>query len=316
MTMIQSRSLTRSGLQLTEIGLGCATIAFFPEPENITLARQMLSYALQTGINYFDTAPYYGRGLSERLVGDALRRQRYVLSSKVGRILTPNRRASTHMPFDVQYDYSYDGVMRSIEHSLLRLGLDRIDIAFAHDLGSVTHGKNDASQFATFIDGGGYRAMDELRKSGDIKAIGLGVNEVEICQRAMLYGDFDVFLLAGRHTLLERDGALDLFHACRKTSTDIIIGGPFNSGMLVGGTTYNYEAIPDHIASQHTILLAYCQEHNVEIGAAALQFPLRQDVVKSVIAGPKTTHELDEILNWSNAQIPDEFWQGLNDLSP
>ena len=314
--MIATRKLSGSNRPVTEIGLGCATFAFDASPQSIDDARQMLGNALNIGINHYDTSPFYGRGLSERLVGDALRgRTDLILSSKVGRLLHPDANASTHMPFRVAFDYSYDGVMKSVEHSYHRLGLSKIDILYAHDLGQYTHGDNASTQFATFFDGGGYRALEELRSSGDVGAIGLGVNEVSICQQVMEYGQFDVFLLAGRHTLIERKGALELFHSCEQTGTDIVIGGPFNSGMLVGGDTYNYRAIPEEVTQAYRQLRDYCVEQEVAMGAAALQFPLRHHVVKSVIPGPKNPAELEQILKWYNTEIPEPFWDGLDALN-
>lgn len=310
--MIPTRRLTRSGLGLSELGLGCATLAFDASPDGVGTARQVLAQAIEAGIGYFDTAPFYGRGLSERLVGDALRRQDgAVISTKVGRLLTPDAGAPTHMPFQVQFDYTYDGIMRSFEHSLHRLGLPKIDILLCHDLGRHTHKDVAPAQFTAFFDGGGYRAMEELRRAGDIQAIGLGVNEVEVCQAALQHGAFDLFLLAGRHTLLERDGAQELFHACAHVETDIVIGGPFNSGMLVGGRTYNYGTIPDDMAKRHRALLEHCDRRRIPIGAAALQYPLRHPQVRSVIPGPATVTELQQILDWAKTSIPDAFWAEL-----
>lgn len=216
--------------------------------------------------------------------------------------------------FRVAYDYSHDGLLRSVEDSLQRLGLCKIDILYAHDLGVHTHGKDAVTRLAEFFDKGGYRALERLRDDGTVKAIGLGVNEIEVCQQVMERGSFDVFLLAGRHTLLERNASRDFFDACAKVGTDIVIGAPFNSGLLVGGQTYNYRTIPQDIAARHERLLSYCKDHQVDIGAAALQFPLREAVVKSVIPGPKTPHELGQILDWMAQDIPAAFWDGLADL--
>ncbi|MEP4247647.1 aldo/keto reductase [Tateyamaria sp.] len=309
-----TRKLTGSEVRLSEIGLGCATLAFDATPTALADSRDMLTAAYKAGIRYFDTAPFYGRGLSERLVGDALLGRDYILSSKVGRILDPEVSAPTHMPFNVTFDYSYDGIMRSVEDSFQRLGLCKIDILYAHDLGNHTHGDDADKHFRDFFEGG-YRALSELRATGVVEAIGLGVNEVEVCEQAMKHGDFDLFLLAGRYTLLERTDALEFFDACADANTDIVIGGPFNSGLLVGGGTYNYRAIPDDIALRHRILLDYCRAQEVDIGAAALQFPLRHSVVKSVIPGPKNTTEFQQIQRWKDIEIPDQFWAGLKDLS-
>lgn len=314
--MVATRVIKRHNLAVSEIGLGCATLAFDGAPQAIEAARQMLSAAQGMGLNYFDTAPFYGRGLSERLVGDALRgASGMLLSSKVGRLLHPDSGASTNFPFRVAFDYSYDGIMRSFEHSFQRLGMAKIDILYAHDLGRHTHGENAASQFASFFDDGGYRALEELRDAGVVSAIGIGVNEVSICHQVMQEGQFDVILLAGCHTLMKRTGSLELFDECARAGTSVIIGGPFNSGILVGGDTYNYRPIPDVIAHKHQQLQDYCTEQGIALGAAALQFPLRHDVVKSVIPGPKNLAELQENIAWYNTEIPEAFWTGIDSLS-
>ena len=312
--IIPARTLTGSGIVLPELGLGCATLAFDAAPDALKRARKMLADAIDAGITYFDTAPFYGRGLSERLVGDAVRGEDVIVSSKVGRLLRPDATASTHMPFRVEYDYSHDGILRSVEDSLQRVGLSRIDILYAHDLGVHTHGADAPARLEEFFDGGGYRALETLRLDGTVRAIGLGVNEIAVCEQVMKRGQFDLFLLAGRHTLLERTTSSGLFKACVKAGTDIVIGGPFNSGLLVGGQTYNYHSVPDDIATQHQKLIAYCEAHQVNIGAAALQFPLREEVVKSVIPGPKSPDELSQIVDWMAQDIPAAFWAGLKDL--
>ena len=314
--MISRRTLSRSELQLSEIGLGCATLAFDARASALEESSRMLTSSLNSGINHYDTAPFYGKGISERLVGDALRSiESYVLSSKVGRLLQPSTTTENAMPFDVEFDYSYDGIMRSIEHSYQRLGLAKIDIIYAHDLGVHTHGNDAQKMTSQFIEEGGYRAMDELRKAGDVTAIGLGVNEIDICLQAMEFGEFDIFLLAGRHTLLENTQSLEYLNRCLDSGIDVIIGGPFNSGMLVGGNTYNYRDIPNEKLSQYKILSTYCQQHNVELGAAALQYPLLHEAVKSVIPGPKTAQELNQILDWYETEIPLEFWSGLQEAT-
>ena len=311
--MILTRTLGRSGLALSEIGLGCATLAFDVSPGALVTARATLSQARAAGMTYFDTAPFYGRGLSERLTGDALLGDTSVtVSSKVGRLLVPDPSVSSGLPFRVHHDYGYDAILRSFEDSQQRMGRGSIDILLAHDLGRMTHGDAAEGHFKDFFEGG-YRALEELRRAGDIRAIGLGVNETEICKRALQHGDFDLFLLAGRYSLLERTGAAPLFAACAKAGTDIVVGGPFNSGLLVGGNTYNYRAIPPEISACVQRLRVYCDAWNVPVGAAAIQFPLRHSRVKSVIPGLRTPDQLNEILVWSAFPIPEGFWAELPD---
>lgn len=314
---IEHTKLTSSDLSLTSIGLGAASLAgiFRAVPEQS--GRATIAKAADSGIGYFDTAPFYGHGLSERLVGDGLRgRKGVVLSTKVGRILRPGPAAdqgawATPLPFHHVYDYSYDGIMRSYEHSLQRLGLDQIDILYIHDIGDLTHGVDAGPDLFETAMTGGYRALDELRSSGAISAFGLGVNEAKVCLDALDRGDWDVFLLAGRYTLLEQGPLDDLLPACKRAGTDIVIGGPFNSGVLVGGDTFDYGSVPPRIADHVRRLKEVCAAHSVDLPAAALQFPLAHPVVKSVIPGPRTPDELQEILDWCDQTIPDSFWTDL-----
>jgi len=309
--------LTKSRLALSELGLGCASLAGIFQPVPEAAARATLTEALKAGLSYFDTAPFYGHGLSERLVGDALRgSETHVLSTKVGRVLKPGLPEDpgawvSALPFTPVFDYSYDGIMRSFEASLHRLGLDRIDILYIHDIGSVTHGPDRGPALFDQAMTEGYRALEQLRSSGAIAAFGLGVNEVAACLDALERGDWDVFLLAGRYTLLEQDPVEDLFPACLAAGTDIVIGGPFNSGVLVGGDTFDYGAVPEEIAGKVRTLAQTCAAHNVPLPAAALQFPTAHPAVKSVIPGPRTPGELSEILTWWNSPIPSGFWSDL-----
>ena len=234
-------------VELPRLGMGCAPIGGLLDKVTDSDARDLLQVALDGGITYFDTAPFYGFGLSERRVGDALRdRSDIMLSTKVGRLLakgawdTPSEHGwPAGLPFHHVYDYSYDGIMRSYEDSLQRLGMDRIDVLFLHDIGTFTHPEPD-EEARHFHDAmtGGYRALDELRRAGDIKAIGIGVNEIDVSLRTLEHGDWDVFLLAGRYTLLEQDALDDLFPACEQRGTSIVVGGPYNSGILAGGNTW------------------------------------------------------------------------------
>ena len=198
--------------------------------------------------------------------------------------------------------------MRSFDASLHRLGLDRIDILLAHDIGEMQHGVEDNARHFADLKNGGYKALEELRSSGRVSAIGLGVNENEVCLSALEIGQWDVFLLAGRYTLLEQTALDELFPKCQTAGTSIICGGPFNSGILVGRETWNYAIAPLHVAAQVKKLNIIAAEYNVPLSAAALQFPLGHALVSSVIPGTRSAAEFDQILEWTSLSIPEEFW--------
>ncbi|MEO0753107.1 MAG: aldo/keto reductase [Pseudomonadota bacterium] len=307
-------------IDLPKLGMGSAPLGGLLDKVTSEDAAETLAAALEGGITYFDTAPFYGFGLSERRVGDALRgRDDVVLSSKVGRLLKPGPWSDpgahgwpTALPFHHVHDYGYDGVMRSYEDSLQRLGLDRIDILFLHDIGAFTHPDPDKEK-KHFEDAmsGGYRALDELRRAGDIKAIGIGVNEIDVSLRTLDHGEWDVFLLAGRYTLLEQDALADLFPKCARLGTKIIVGGPYNSGILVGGTTWNYAEAPPATVSRVAAIKDVCAGHNIPLPAAALQFCLAHPVVQTIIPGARTAEEIGQTMQWMKVEIPKTLWSEL-----
>ncbi len=315
-----TRRIGRTQLEVTTLGLGAATLA--GNVANVTNAksRMTIDAAFDAGLRYFDTSPYYGYGRSEHLVGDQLRdRTGWVLSTKVGRLLKPLRhpRAPTDQwrdpfPFEGVFDYSYDGVMRSYEDSLQRLGLDRIDILYIHDLGLFTHGTPErlAPLFRTAMESG-YKALDELRRNGDIKAFGLGVDDAEPIADALDHGTWDVFLLANRYTLLEQAPLHDVLPMVEKHGASIVVGGPFNSGVLVGGETWNYGRAPAAVVERVAGLKRVADAHGVPLAAAALQFPLAHPAVASVIPGPRAPEELAQIIAWLETPIPTGLWSDL-----
>ena len=321
---MERRQIGKTGLSVTVLGFGGAPLgnlfAVVPEDE----AQATLEAAWASGRRLFDTAPLYGYGLSERRVGDALRdrpRDEFVLSTKVGRLIRRGWHESrvgevfrTSMPFHAVFDYSYDGAMRSIEDSYQRLGLDRIDIALIHDIAADTHRDNQPAVFKAAMEGA-YRALDELRRNGQVGAIGLGVNQADVCLDAMKYGDFDCFLLAGRYTLLEQDALNDLMPACAARNISIIIGGPFNSGILAradaADATYNYELAPENIRVRVRQLVQACGRHQVSLPTAALQFVLAHPVVASVIPGARNAAEAASHRNMLSVKIPQDFWSDL-----
>lgn len=322
---IAKKQIGKTSLQLDTLGFGCAPIGNLYNAISDDDAKAILTEAWQAGFRHFDTAPHYGQGLSERRTGDLLRPLQgkdYILSTKVGRLLKPAGYAKERhgfvspMPFDIHYDYSYDGVMRSFEDSILRLGLDRIDILYMHDIGRDTHGDDNDTHFPIAMKGG-YKAMDELRSQGLVKAIGLGVNEYEVCEQALDYGDWDCFLLAGRYSLLEQKSLQTFLPKCEQRNCSIIIGGPYNSGILATGVKgkatphYNYVPAQQDIIQRVAKMEDICQQYNVTLAAAALQFPLAHPTVASVIPGLGNVSRIQKTIDLFQQNIPVEFWQSL-----
>ena len=317
------RRVGETDLEITTLGLGGATLAGMMVEVPPEQARATVDRALERGIGYFDTAPQYGLGRSEHFMGDALRFHRAgtVLSTKVGRLLKPiaseSERVYGHswakpFPFEMVYDYSYDAVKRSLEDSLQRLGLPSVDIVYVHDIGVMTHGDKNAGYWEQ-LRTGGYKALLELKKAGTIKAIGLGVNEWQVLMDAFDIGDWDVFLLAGRYTLLEQTSLSPFLETCLKRKASVVTGGPFNGGALMGTGTWNYAKAPQEIIDRVKKLEDFCKAHNVPLGAAALQFPLAHPAIVNVLPGPKSPAELDGIIDWWQTQIPAAFWDAVAD---
>ncbi len=313
-------------LEVERLGFGTASLGNLYQPISDDRAAAILDAAWANGFRYFDTAPHYGQGLSERRVGDALRRHPddYILSSKVGRLLKPagyaNKRHGfvSPMPFDLHYDYSYSGIMRSFEDSLQRLGLDRIDILFVHDIGEYALGEENRKHFPIAMTEG-YRALAELRADGRISAIGLGVNEYQVCEAAMDYGDWDCFLLAGRYTLLEQNALESFLPACQSRNCSVIIGGAYNSGILATGVSgdgpfhFDYGEAPRKIIDKVARIEALCDDFAIPLPAAALQFPVAHPAVACVIPGISRVSQITVTLDLFTRRIPDAFWVALKD---
>lgn len=319
--------LGNGGLTVTELGFGTAPLGNLYRAITDDDAQAILDRAWDSGVRYFDTAPLYGLGLSETRLNRFLRnkpRDAYVLSTKIGRLLkvaTPDTRDGMGKWFDVPsrnevFDYTYDGVMRSLEVSFERLGVDRVDMLFAHDLDVFNRGSQAA------VDAGieelmssGYKALVELRDQGVIKAFGAGVNEWETCQTLTERGDFDIFLLAGRYTLLEQEALESFLPLAESRGIGIVIGGPYNSGILAtgprDGAFYNYDPAPPEILERVRRIEAICSSHGVRLIDAAFQFPLRHPCVVSVIPGGQGVAEMEGNLAASQAVIPAAVWAEL-----
>ncbi|HVX99411.1 MAG TPA: aldo/keto reductase [Pseudorhodoplanes sp.] len=323
MSALPSRALGRTGLNVSVLGFGGAPLgeshARYPEDQAIGA----ITTALALGITMFDTSPLYGHGMSEHRFGTALRqvpRDSFVLSTKVGRWTDP--RIAEGKPGSVGgfkhkafFDYSYDGAMKSFEQSLLRLGLNSVDLLFIHDVDVWTHGKDMIEQrFREAMDGA-YRALARLREEKVIRGIGIGVNEADMCERFARAGDFDVMMLAGRYTLLEQ-GALDIFlPTAVEKKIAILIAGAFNSGILATGprpnALYNYKPAPEDILERVRRIEAVCKRHGVELPRAAMQFPLAHPAVASVVLGAVHPDEVRRNIDQLARPVPSALWAEL-----
>ncbi len=321
----ERRRIGNTGLMVDALGFGCASLGNLYRVVGDRDAARTLRAAWEAGFRYYDTAPHYGQGLSERRVGDLLRPLQgngYVLSSKVGRLLKPAGYAEERhcyrspMPFDIHYDYSYDGIMRSFEDSLQRLGLERIDILYMHDIGRATHGERNDELFPLAMNGG-FAAMDALRRQGLVGAIGLGVNEYQVCEAALEHGDWDCFLLAGRYTLLEQEALNTFLPKCERRNCSIVVGGAFNSGILATGTRggnslhYDYGPAPREVVEKVRRIEGLCERFAVPMPAAALQFPLAHPAVACVIPGMGNPRRIGQTLELMRTDIPAAFWSAL-----
>lgn len=293
--------LGRTGLEVTRLGLGTAPLGGLYRDVPDEQAAALLDAAWAAGLRFYDTAPYYGHGLSERRVGAALRsrpRHELVLATKVGRLL----RGEPPQPV---FDFSAAAARRSLEESLARLGMDRVDVLHIHD-------PDDHHDEAI---AGAYRALDELRREGRVGAVGAGMNQWQMLARFGREADFDCFLLAGRFTLLDQSGLDGLLPLCLERGIAVIVGGAFNSGILADprpGAPYDYRPAPPDLVERARRLGAACERHGVPLAAAAIQFPLRHPAVAAVLVGARSAAELEEDLRLFRHEIPDALWADLS----
>lgn len=313
-------------IHLTKLGFGTAPLGNLYRKVEDHDAQATLQAAWDAGLRFFDTAPQYGLGRSEMRLGAALTRfdmNALTLCTKAGRLLldcapedvTPE--AFVDVPQKrIVFDYTYDGIMRSVDDSIARLGTDQIDILLLHDLDAGSHGQEgeDKNLHQLFSEGG-YRALSELRDAGRIAAIGAGVNTWQICERLLGEADFDGFLLAGRYTLLEQEALESFLPLCIKRDVGIILGGPYNSGILatgaVAGAHYNYAPAAPDILARVDRISTICAAHDIPLIAAALQFPLAHDAVKTVIPGAASPAEVRQNVTIFETPIPAALWSDL-----
>lgn len=327
---MERRRIASTGLEVSTLGFGGNALGNLYSVVDEAEARNTVLAAWETGVSYFDTAPLYGHGLSERRIGDGLRglpRDRVVLSTKVGRLLRPHGRIppkrpsvaeggifTGELPFQPVFDFSYDATMRSFEDSLQRLGMNRIDILLIHDADAWSQGERYEEVLRT-VEQGALRALAQLKAEGTISAFGAGVNQVEACERLMDIGDFDCFMLAGRYTLLEQGGLEGFLPRCVREGRSVILAAPYNSGLLVTGArpgaTYNYVPAPEDVLTRVAAIERVATAFGVPLPAAALQFVLAHPAVVTVIPGGRSRSEVEQNAMWLQFEIPPAFWVAL-----
>ncbi len=305
------------------LSFGGAGLAGLFKPVSEEEAEAVLNAAWDQGIRYFDTAPHYGNGMSEHRLGRFLRtRDDWIISTKVGRILTPDGTPPavvndfhSALPFKQAYDFTYDGIMRSVEDSFNRLGLNRIDILFVHDIGDPGAGTDTIEHRAQLLDSGA-RALEQLVADGTVKAVGLGVNTVEICEELIGKMPIDLILLAGRYTLLDQSAQVRLLPMLRAHDIKLVIGGVFNSGILatgpVEGALYNYAPASPDIRARVAAIETICARHDTPLPTAAIQYPDKSDLVASTLIGTSKPSSLIRNVQQFHQQLPDALWRDLN----
>lgn len=321
------RHIGRTAVEATALSLGTAPLGGLYRDLTDEDAQATVDAAWDAGIRFFDTAPHYGHTKAEHRLGDALRRRprgEYVLSTKVGRRFVPRTHPDdgsegwqNPLPFEAIYDYTYDGILRSFEDSQQRLGIVEIDILLVHDIGRFTHGDRHPHYWRQLTEGGGFRALDELRSQRIVKAVGFGVNEREVILDAIREFDIDCALLAGRYTLLEQAPLDDLLPTCVERGVSLLLGGAFNSGILAHGLQgerkFNYGAAPPDVIERVARLEAVCGAHGVPLAAAALQFPYAHPAIATVLNGARSVAELQENAASFARPIPPALWTALRD---
>ncbi len=322
---MQKRKLGKTNIHLSSLGFGAAPIGDLFENLEERNCYNILEKAYHSNFNIFDTSPFYGNGLSEHRTGNFLKtidEESYYLSTKVGRYLTPEKNQNIDrgawaggLNFKLNLDYSYDGVMRSFEQSLIRLAVSKIDICLIHDVDKFTFG-NEVHHYFKLAMKGAYKAIMKLKEENVIKAIGVGLNDSDICAKFANEGDFDCMIIAGRYSLLDHQSALnDFFPIVEKNKIGIMLAGVFNSGILAkgikGDATYFYKKIPNHIREKYLKISEICNKYNVPVPAVALQFSYANKLISSMILGMDRIDQIKKNIAYLNYPIPNDLWSEL-----
>lgn len=325
-SLLERRTFGRAGFAVTGLGFGTVALGNLGKPMSDEVARTLVQYAWDRDVRLFDTAPMYGHGLAELRLAAALserRRDDYVLVTKVGRSLTPAEPGS----FDsspwldtpslrIDFDYSYDGVMRQVDESLHRMGTDHFDVLLVHDIDRWTHGDAQPQRFGEAL-AGAFPALIALRDQGVVRAIGAGVNDVDVSLAVAGAVDIDCLLIAGTYTLLNQEAGRDLLPLCAERGIAVINGRVFGSGVLATGPTprarFDYAPAPQEVLTRVAAIEKLCRAHSVELGAAALQFAGAHGAIANVCVGASSDIQQKQTFLWAAADIPAAFWVDLAD---
>jgi D-threo-aldose 1-dehydrogenase len=324
LSTLPRRPLGRTGLEVSALGFGTAPLGDLYSRLDDGTAIAAVERALALGINLVDTSPLYGHGLSEHRCGAAIRRaprDQVVVCTKVGRWMDPFHGRGDGsgfvggQPHRAVVDYSYDGTLRSVEQSLLRLGTDRLDLLLIHDVDVWTHGPEAVEDRFREAMAGAYVALDRLRGEGVVKGIGIGVNEAEMCVRFAQAGSFDTMLLAGRYSLLEQPALNHFLPLAQQQGIGVLLGGVFNSGILatgaVNGAKYNYHDAPAEILEKVARIQRVCDAHGTALPTAALHFALGHPAVASVVLGAQSPQEVERNVAALSSAVPAALWSDL-----
>ena len=338
--MINKRKIGNTNIEVSELGFGCAPLGGWPVAVSDQDANLSLETAWSKGIRYFDTAPLYGSGMSEKRLGNFLQKQKredFVISTKVGRLIVDTKKSKAVEKFigspqdkDSEFNFTYDGAMQSIEDSLTRLGLDKIDILYLHDPDNHPDHFEEAKK-------GAVKAMIQLRDEGVVKAIGCGMNQNEMLIEFAKEGCFDCFLLAGRYTLIDQTSLDELIPVCQKNNISLVLGGVFNSGILIDpspNTYFDYSKLDNNWnknlteslvrkpknfeTAEYWLQKAYklrdaCNKFSLELKQAAIQFPYDNSIVSSCLLGMTSSTQVNENIELYNKKIDKEFWEYLKE---
>lgn len=319
------RQLGRSGVEVSTLGFGTTAIAGIMRATSVQDAASAVGAAWSAGLRYFDTAPQYGAGLAEQRIGAALSlkpRHEYVLSTKIGKLLVPVSDGGSigsglfqgGLANEITYDYTYDGTMRSIDESLTRLGLDRIDVALIHDVNRRYHGDGVHERYKEATNGA-VRALQRLRDERVIGAFGPGLNDIDILLRFIAEADIDCLMLPRGYSLLNQGAVPEVLPECVRRRIGVLVASPLESGILatgaVAGATYLYQKADAEILARVSRMEAICKEFTVPLAAVALQYPARHSAVASVVVGMRSAEEVQSNIALMRHPVPEELWGSL-----